>query len=133
MDARTALSGKRAVIVEDGALTAMSLGQALAGAGLTVTGTAWSGAEAVPVILRDRPEIIILDINLRGSMNGIEVLRQVLGEYDACVVIVSAYPEYEEAAMKAGACGYVLKPVTGTALLHKLTQGWEKFQSRQAA
>ncbi len=127
------LDGKRVIIVEDEAMTVLGLGRALARVGLSVMALAWSGEEAIAAVLRERPDIVLMDINLGGGTNGIEATRRILAEFDTCVVMLTAYPDYEEAARKAGACGYVLKPVTSDILIRKLIEAWGVFSDWKAA
>jgi DNA-binding NarL/FixJ family response regulator len=73
--------------------------------GVEVIGQAGDVAEALAGIRRLRPDVVILDIQMPGG-SGIEVLRQVKGEYQNCIVIMLTnypYPQYRKRCMEAGA------------------------------
>lgn len=71
-----------------------------------------SGEEAVEKIKENKPDIVLLDMNM-GGMNGIDTLKQMLKIYPTLGVIMATAEENDELvrqAMEAGAYGYVLKP-----------------------
>jgi two-component system, NtrC family, response regulator AtoC len=73
---------------------------------------ALSGADALTAILRQRPDLVLLDINM-PRMNGVEVLKDVKQIDESIVVImVTANEQVALAAesLKSGAFGYVPKP-----------------------
>ncbi len=70
-----------------------------------------NGQEALSHYRRDRPEVVVLDLNLPG-MTGLEVLRRLKAEdSDVSVLVFSmhAEPIYAQRALQAGARGYVSK------------------------
>jgi DNA-binding NarL/FixJ family response regulator len=73
--------------------------------------TAESGAEAVQTVLSDRPDLVLMDINMPG-MSGLTAVRRIKAlEPEIRVVIVSLNEsdEFREAAEAAGADGYIAK------------------------
>ncbi len=69
------------------------------------------GQEVLEKILKDRFDIILLDISM-PDMNGLDILKQIKNETpDTAVLILSMYPEeqYAVRALKAGASGYLTK------------------------
>ena len=77
--------------------------------GLTVTGEASDGLEAVQLARKLTPDVIIMDIAM-PNMNGIEATRQIKAENPGiAILILSAYDDYEYvfALLKAGAAGYL--------------------------
>lgn len=79
--------------------------------GWTVAGVCGSGADALALVGRLDPAIVLLDIRMPG-MTGIEVARH-LGalEDPPAIVFTTAYDEYALQAFEAQAVGYLLKPV----------------------
>jgi two-component system response regulator MprA len=74
--------------------------------------TALSGTEALTAIVRQRPDIVLLDINM-PRMNGVEVLRDIKQiDESIAVIMVTANEQIALAAeaLKSGAFGYVPKP-----------------------
>jgi len=75
--------------------------------------TALNGTEAVSLVERERPELTLLDIKMKG-MDGLETLRQIREvDPDAKVIMVTALDEQEkiEEAYRCGAMGYITKPL----------------------
>src|SRR4029450_3713627 len=84
--------------------------------------TAPNGADALGAILRRRPDVVLLDINM-PRMNGVEVLRDIKQIDDSiAVIMVTANEQVQVAAeaLKAGAFGYVPKPFDFRYLDHML-------------
>ena len=121
------LAGKRAVIVEDEGITQIHLRKILTRAGLQVVGYALSGAEGVETVLRLTPDIVLMDINMPGEINGLEAARQILRQYPVCVVMVTAYTDHRAEAEAMGASGYATKPVESRTLLLELQRAWARF------
>ena len=84
--------------------------------------TALNGADALGALLRGRPDVVLLDINM-PRMNGIEVLKDIK-QIDAsiAVIMVTANEQVNLAAdaLKSGAFGYVPKPFDFRYLDHML-------------
>ena len=73
---------------------------------------ATSGEEAIVKVQGQKPDIVLLDMNM-GGMNGIDALRQILKIYPTLGVVMATAEEDDEKvhqAMEIGAYGYVLKP-----------------------
>lgn len=86
---------------------------------LEIVGEAADGAEAVEMVTRLRPDVVILDIAL-PKLNGIEATRKIKAACpNTSVLILSAYDDdqYVFALLEAGAAGYLLKDVQGDELV----------------
>lgn len=120
------LAGKRIVTVEDESITQMQLRKVLTRAGLIVVGQAMNGKDGVDLILREKPDLVTMDITM-PIMDGLEATRQVMENNQTCVVIVTAYTneEYRRKAVEVGACGYVVKPIAAASLLPALEYIYE--------
>ncbi len=121
------LRGKRVAVVEDEGITQIQLRNILAHAGLTVVGSARTGEEGVELVLRERPELVIMDIKMPGAIDGIEAARRILAQFHTCIVMLTAYRERQDEAREIGACGYVVKPVIRTTLIPQLEQALKNF------
>lgn len=99
------------LIVEDEALIAADLRTRLERMGYEVVGAAGDGREALKLIAEKRPDLVLMDIVLRGKIDGIEAASRVR-ELMVPVVFLTAYsdPETIGRARRAGAYGYLLKP-----------------------
>jgi CheY-like chemotaxis protein len=112
------LQGKRIVICEDEGLTLMQLRRMMTQAGLTVVGAVNNGREGVDVTLRERPDIVLMDVGM-PVMDGFEAARSILAEYRPCIVMLSGYPDEELKTQAAllGTDAYLIKPVTRNMLI----------------
>ena len=102
------------VVVDDEALVREGL-VAIVGAhpDLEVVATAADGAEAVEVVRRHDPDVVLMDIRMPG-IDGIEATRRIVAGPSSARVMVLTTMETDEAiseALKAGATGFLLKSV----------------------
>lgn len=86
-----------------------------------LVGEARDGMEAVEMVERLRPNVLLLDLML-PRLHGLEVIRQVRKTTKTHVIIVSMYSDepYVIEAFRNGAMGYVLKDSTGAELLQAI-------------
>ena len=107
------------LIVEDEVLFAMDLGQILEIQGYVLCETAVRGKEAVEIAERDKPTLVLMDINLKGEMNGIDAAREIRSRFGIPVIFMTGYSDEntKKAAMVAKPAGYVTKPFDIDALL----------------
>lgn len=111
--------GKTILLVEDDAEAVEMYQMFFEGAGFEVIGVCDSGEEAIELICDKRPKTVLLDIGLRGKVDGLGVLKGVKDFLDECrVVVVSAYPEHEEAAISLGAYAFVKKPILADVMIN---------------
>ncbi len=100
----------RVVIVEDHALTRAGLRTTLESS-CAVAGEAADGVAGLEVILRERPDVAVVDINLPG-IDGVALTQRVRAELPATRVVIVTMIDLEEevlAALAAGADAYCLK------------------------
>lgn len=76
-----------------------------------IVGEADNGAAALEKIAQERPDLVLLDLQM-PVMGGLDVVRQLkYGTHMPVIVIVTAYDRYALQAFEAGAIDYLLKPV----------------------
>ena len=100
----------RIVIVEDHALTRAGLKTAL-GSDFEIAGEAADGVAAWDLLLRERPDVAVVDIGLPG-IDGVELTRRIRGTLAGTRVVILTMVDAERevlAALAAGADAYVLK------------------------
>ncbi len=102
----------RILVVEDIAITAMDIKRRLQGLGYEVVGTVASGEEAIDRAERERPDLVLMDIKLKGEMDGVQAAEQVRRKLDIPVVYLTAYSDETtlQRAKVTQPFGYVLKP-----------------------
>lgn len=98
-------------------------------AGLQIVGTVNNGKTAVEVVLREQPDIVVMDIRM-PIMDGFEATQQILETYPVCVVMLTAFSDedYQAKARAIGSSGYIVKPVTSSTLISTLERSYLKFQ-----
>lgn len=105
----------RVVVVDDHPVVRAGLVAVLSTRpGLTVAGEAGDGTQALLVIGRERPDVVLMDLQL-GANNGVDVTRELRRrDPDARVLILTTYDTDADivAAVEAGAVGYLLKDAT---------------------
>ncbi|MDB5888803.1 MAG: hypothetical protein JWM03_1675 [Rhodocyclales bacterium] len=104
--------GARIMVVEDERVVALDLKGGLESLGYDVIGISARGAEAVEHACRLRPDLILMDINLEGPMDGTEAARLIRQDYHLPIVFLTAYATQEtlERAEASIPYGYLLKP-----------------------
>ena len=102
----------RVFIVEDEAIVADDIAETLRSMGYGIAGIAHSGERAVETIPGARPDIVLMDINLAGGMDGIETAAGIHRSSDVPVIYVTAYADKAllERAKLTGPYGYLIKP-----------------------
>ena len=117
----------RLVIVDDHSLVRDGLRARLSVVpGLEVIGEAASGAEALELAAADEPDLMLIDVGMRG-MNGIELAGQLRQRHPAIrVLMLSMYDnrEYVMSAIRAGARGYVLKESPTEEIIKAISAVW---------
>jgi len=81
------------VVVEDEAVVALDIKSKLEAAGYIVAGIAASGEEAVELVGQVNPDLVLMDIRLRGKVDGIDAARQIRARHDLPVVYLTAYAD----------------------------------------
>ncbi len=100
------------MIVEDNTTVAEDARDCLESLGYGVTSIVASGEEAIATAEKEQPDAILMDIKLRGDMDGIEAAEQIHGRFGIPVLFLSAYSDSDllGRAKKAGSFGYLVKP-----------------------
>ncbi|MDH2326788.1 response regulator [Cereibacter sp. SYSU M97828] len=88
-----AVSGK-VMIIEDEAIIAMDISAIVSEMGHTITGVARTRTEAVALAARDKPDLILADIQLADNSSGIDAVNDILKQFDDLpVIFITAFPE----------------------------------------
>jgi PAS domain S-box-containing protein len=107
------------LIVEDEAITAMDIKHNLINFGFDVAGTADSGEKAIEIAQKLKPDLILMDITLKGDMDGIEAARKIKTLFDIPVIYMSAFTDKNthERLKLTSPYGFVSKPVSSELLV----------------
>lgn len=100
------------LIVEDELLIAENLALKLKKLGYAISETVASGKAALNHIETETPDLILMDISLKGNIDGIETAAKIRENKDIPIVFLTAYADDQtiERAAQVGCYGYILKP-----------------------
>jgi len=106
------MSKPQILIVEDEVIAAMEIQGRLEDAGYAVSAVVSSAEEAIACLSSNRPDLVLMDVHLRGNMDGIQAAEIIRRRYDIAVVYLTAYTD-GETLLRAKATqpdGYIFKP-----------------------
>ncbi len=107
--------GSKILVVEDERITAEDIKSGLENAGYLVPAMVSTGEDAVEKAGKLKPDLVLMDIKLKGKMDGIEAAGQIKLRYNIPVIYLSAYSD--EFTMKRAEItdpsGYIVKDDTG--------------------
>ncbi|MCB1021276.1 MAG: sigma 54-interacting transcriptional regulator [Bryobacterales bacterium] len=108
----------RIMIVEDEQITATDIEDILTQLGHDVTAVATSGSVAVSKADEDRPDLVLMDIHLKGEMDGAEAALEIRRRFGVPSIFLTAHADDEtlERAKLAEPLGYIVKPFHETEL-----------------
>ncbi len=125
--------GKRVVIAEDEAIIRLDLKEILEAEGYEVVGETGRGDEAVELVARHQPDVVILDIKMPG-IDGIEAARRISAEHRVAVLILTAFSQRNliEEARDAGVAAYLVKPFQRGELVPAIAVATARFEEYRA-
>lgn len=115
-------AGRRVVIADDHAATRAGVRAALERGGFAVCAEAPDGPAAVAAALRERPDAVLLDVQMPGG-DGIAAAAEIAARLPGTAIAMLTVSEHEEdlfAAIQAGAAGFLPKDVDPERLPHAL-------------
>ncbi len=100
------------LVVEDELIVAMELKSRLHDLGYSVCGTVVSGEEAIELTARHNPDIILMDINIKGAYDGVQTAEIIKTDHDIPIIFLTAFsdPKTLQRAKITEPYGYIIKP-----------------------
>jgi two-component system KDP operon response regulator KdpE len=91
-----------------------------------------NGEEAIEAVLRERPDLILLDVNMPG-MNGLEACSKIRLSFDGPIIMVTVRNSEQDKirALDSGADDYVVKPFATGELLARIRAALRRFSSEE--
>lgn len=122
------------LIVEDERLVAEDLRDSLAHVGYTVVGIVASGEEAIERAAEVTPDLILMDINLGGEMDGVTAAREIRRKQGTPVVYLTAFSNDQTLARarETDAFGFIVKPFQEKAVVAAIEMALGKRSKEQA-
>ena len=106
------MSQKKILIVEDESIIAEDISDSLISLGYRITGMVYSGEEAIEAAAKCRPDLVLMDVNLQGEIDGITAAAEIRSRFQIPVVYLTAYAD-ENTLRRVNATkpfGYIVKP-----------------------
>ncbi|WP_445246537.1 putative bifunctional diguanylate cyclase/phosphodiesterase [Microcoleus sp. OTE_8_concoct_300] len=103
---------KKILIVEDESIIAEDISDSLISLGYRITGMVYSGEEAIEAAAKFRPDLVLMDVNLQGEIDGITAAAEIRSRFQIPVVYLTAYAD-ENTLRRVNATkpfGYIVKP-----------------------
>jgi DNA-binding LytR/AlgR family response regulator len=102
------------LIVEDEILVATDIEESLESLGYTVQNSVDTGLKAIEEVEKSLPDLVLMDINLKGEMSGIEAARKIIEKHDVPIIYLTANADIATVnkAKVALPYGYIIKPFT---------------------
>ncbi len=112
------MAGESIIIIEDEGLVALALKQCLTLLGYHVLAVAATGEEAIRQTSAERPDLVLMDIRLKGDTDGIDLAYWIRQTFRIPVVFLTAHSDEKtlERAKKAEPFGYIIKPFDENSL-----------------
>ncbi|MEL7833016.1 response regulator [Fodinibius sp. Rm-B-1B1-1] len=125
----------KVLIVEDDMLLSMVEERLITKLGFEVVGKVTKGRDAIEKVEELEPDIVVMDISLKGDMDGIEAMEAIREKSDVPVIYLSGSGDrYSlERAKKTGFIDFLTKPVTGGDLKEPLYMAVDDQSNSQTA
>ena len=106
------MTKKNILVIEDEAIVSKDIQQSLKKLGYNIVGSAATGEKAVELAKELKPDLVLMDIMLKGEMSGIDAAEQIKKDINVPVIYLTAYAD-ENTLAKAKVTepyGYIIKP-----------------------
>jgi DNA-binding NarL/FixJ family response regulator len=118
------------VLVEDAGIVANDIDQTITEAGFRMVDKFSSGEQALEQLDEADPDLVLMDIQLSGELDGIETTEKIEESYSVPVIFLTAYsnPDTIERARETGAVAYLVKPLDKDdldSIIHWIQSGKE--------
>ncbi|MGV0027229.1 ATP-binding protein [Phormidesmis priestleyi] len=135
------MTGEKILIVEDESVVALNIQMRLEAANYCVTGVADSAEAALTLAISSsypqgvatQPDLILMDIRLKGDQNGVSVAEKIREQSDIPIVYLTAYTDITilQAAQQTEPYGYILKPFDPANLYSTIEIALKKHQAQR--
>jgi len=124
---------KGILIVEDDPVITSLIGFMLKDIGYLVVGSAATAHEAIDIAKKIGPDLVLMDIHLKGQMDGIEAARTLWGLYNIPVVFITADAEDAtlQRAIKTAPFGYIEKPLNKDVFTLTLKMAFLRYEEEK--
>ena len=124
---------RKILVVEDESIVAMDIKNRLLALGYSVPALAHDAVQAVKKAEEIQPDLVLMDIMLKGNMDGIEAANQIQDKFDIPVILLTAYADEStlERAKITEPYGYILKPFEERELYTSIEMALYKHEAER--
>jgi len=124
-------SDYKILIVEDEILVATDIEESLESLGYEVQNSVATGLDAIAEVEKSLPDLILMDINLKGDMTGIEAAKAISNNHNVPIIYLTANADMStiNQAKVALPYGYIIKPFTDKDLQTNIEIALYKFEN----
>jgi len=121
------------LIVEDEMIVAIYIQNKLKRLGYSVAAIASSGQEAVKKVEETHPDLVLMDIHLKGDMNGVEAAQQIRTRFHIPIIYLTAHSDDDtlQRAKVTEPFGYILKPFEERALHTTIEMALYRYETEK--
>jgi PAS domain S-box-containing protein len=127
------MNAAKILVVEDEQIVALDIKQMLQRSGYAVLGPAVTGEAAIRQTIKEQPDLVLMDIRLRGDMDGIIAAQEIRRRLDIPVIYLTAFFDEEtlQRAKLTEPYGYLLKPFNENELNSTLQMSLHRHRLEQ--
>jgi CheY-like chemotaxis protein len=105
-------NGWKILVVEDEAIIAMDIQSILTRIGFSLPEVVHSGEESIQKVAAGRPHLVLMDIKLKGKLDGIQAAHEIFYQYKVPVIYITAFGDERtlERADGTARYGFITKP-----------------------
>ena len=121
---------KKILIVEDDRMLCTIFNMFINELGYELLDFAASGKDAINLIKKNRPDVILMDIHLEGEMDGVETSDKIMKTFDIPIIYISSDVEDDTVtkAIMSNTYGFLVKPIYKEALGVTIEFAYKKHQ-----
>ncbi len=110
------------LVIEDEGVLALHIAQLLQDEGYNIYDIVQDGQAAIKKVIECQPDLILLDIRIKGEIDGIEVAEYIQSLYDIPILYITAFVDRKtiERAQRTSPMGYIIKPFRREQLLSSI-------------
>ncbi len=122
------------LVVEDASLVALDIKVTLESLNYETIGIAKNYVQTKEIISSFLPDLILMDINLKNSVDGIEIMEKLQEKHDIPAIYLTAYTDEKtiQRAIKTNPVGYIVKPFKAEELHATIQLGLYKSKKQDA-
>jgi len=118
------MANAKILVVEDEGIVSIDIRNMLKNLGYTIAGVAFLGEDAVQKAESTQPDLVLMDIGLKGDIDGIEAAKTIRDRFHIPVVFLTGFADENTLtkAKEADPSGFIIKPIKEEELLATIKQ-----------